>query len=124
VGELVAEIWNDKALPAVPPAVAALVMTGASGAMLSVSVLPVVEVGIAEPSREAASPLESWITDEPSVAELETVKASVATTPSDIVLELIAQATHLEAPGVLLQLINAVVPLPAVTLTEVMSWAA
>ena len=57
------------------------------------------------------------------MVELEIVKAMVATTPFEIVLELRPHIAHVEVPGVLLQLIDAVLPLAA-ALNEAMSLVA
>jgi hypothetical protein len=90
-----------------------------------VTVLPVVEVGIAKPGNDADTPLETWIAEDVSVVEPEIVKASVATTPFAMALELIPETTHLETPDVLLQLIDfpaAVAAAPAVTTSALKSW--
>lgn len=55
------------------------------------------------------------------------MKASVATTPFDIVLEFMPQITHVETPGALLQAIvfpAAVVAAPAATLSDAISLVA
>jgi len=90
-----------------------------------VTVAPLIEIGMAERSgtveaEETAYPLESWIAGDVSVVEGEMVKANVATTPSDIVLELMPHRTQVEVPGVSLQPIDAVVRLE-VTLNEAIS---
>lgn len=106
----------------VPLAEVALVITGAGGATLpSVRVLPVVVLVISEPPEEAATPLESCIADEVSVVEAEMVKARLAATPFDIVLELTFHITQVEAPAVLLHSIDEETPPPAATFNAVMS---
>ena len=75
-------------------------------------------------SRAAAAPLVSWTMDDVSSVDGEIVSATVATTPFEIVLELIPQSTHVELPELLLQEIclpAAVAAAPAVTVAEVKS---
>jgi hypothetical protein len=89
-----------------------------------VTVLPLVVVDSAVLSRAAAEPLVSWTTDDVSSVDGAIVSPTVATTPLEIVLELIPQSTHLELPELLLQVIclpAAVAAAPAVTVAEVKS---
>lgn len=75
-------------------------------------------------SRAAAEPLVSWTTDDVSSVDGEIVSRTVATTPFEIVWELIPQSTHVEVPELLLQVIclpAAVAAAPAVTVAEVKS---
>jgi len=101
--------------------VVALLITGTDGAMFSVIVLPVATVGIADPPKETASPLETCTAADGSVVEPAIVNARVATTPFDIVLEFVLHTAQVDDPGVLLQLIDPSVPLPALTLSALMS---
>ena len=91
-----------------------------------VTVLPVVVVDNAVLSRAAAEPAASWTADDVLSVEGEIVSATVATTPFEIVLELIPQSTHVELPELLLQVIclpAAVAAAPGVTIADVKSTA-
>lgn len=89
-----------------------------------VTVLPVVVVDNAVLSRAAAAPLASWTADDVLSVDGEIVRATVATTPFETVLELIPQSTHVELPELLLQVISlpaAVAAAPGVTVADVKS---
>ena len=66
-----------------------------------VTVLPLAVVDSAVLSRAAAEPFVTWTTDDVSSVDGEIVSATVATTPFEIVLELIPQSTHVELPELL-----------------------
>lgn len=88
--------------------------------MFSVMVLPVAEVGIADPPKETASPLETCTAADVSVVEPAIVNARVATTPFDIVLEFMLHTAQVDEPAELLQLIEAA-PLPGLTFSALTS---
>jgi hypothetical protein len=67
------------------------------------SVLPAVEVVIAVPLDPAAMPLTSWIEDDVFFVVDDSVSATVATTPLEMVLELIPHSKHVEVPALLVQ---------------------
>ena len=88
------------------------------------TVLPAVELVIAVPLDPAAMPLTSWIEDDVFCVVDDSVSATVATTPLEMVLELIPHSKHVELPALLVQdicLPAAVAAEPTANVADVMS---
>jgi hypothetical protein len=88
------------------------------------SVLPAVEVVMAVPLDPAATPLTSWIEDDVLCVVDDSVSATVATTPLEMVLELIPHSKHVELPALLVHdiCLPAAVPAePMAIVADVMS---
>jgi hypothetical protein len=73
------------------------------------------------PVESAAAALESWTGDDVLVVELEIVRATVATTPSEMAVEFIPQTMHFRTPAAVLHEIDLFVLVaagPAATLAD------